>query len=105
MHLLYGARRQSNLYALDKIAALRQRWMAPFEFVPALSDEEPDSDWAGARGLITEQIAGVADLAAHEAYLCGPPAMIDFAEAQLLAAGISRSVISADRFLDRSNRT
>jgi len=31
--------------------------------------------------------------------------MIDFAEAQLLAAGISRSVISADRFLDRSNRT
>ncbi len=105
VHLLYGARRQSNLYALDKIAALRQRWMAPFEFVPALSDEEPDSDWAGARGLITEQIAGVADLAAHEAYLCGPPAMIDFAEAQLLAAGISRSVISADRFLDRSNRT
>lgn len=104
VHLLYGARRQANLYALPDITALRERWHASFEFVPALSDENPNSDWKGARGLITEQIALVSDLPAHEVYLCGPPAMIDIAEASLIAAGVERSAISADRFLDRSNR-
>jgi NAD(P)H-flavin reductase/ferredoxin len=104
VHLLYGARRRTNLYAVANIDALRERWQVPFVFVPALSDENPDSDWQGARGLITEQIAGVSDLPAHEAYLCGPPAMIDLAEAYLIASGVERSSISADRFLDRSNR-
>jgi NAD(P)H-flavin reductase/ferredoxin len=102
VHLLYGARRKSNLYAIGDIEALRERWNAPFTFVPALSDEDPNSDWAGARGLITEQIALVVDLLAHEAYLCGPPAMIDLAEAKLLDAGLDRKAIAADRFLDRS---
>ncbi|PKB13571.1 xylene monooxygenase electron transfer subunit [Novosphingobium kunmingense] len=103
VHLLYGARRQDNLYALDEIESLRKRWHAPFTFTPALSDEAAGSDWEGARGLITELIDGVADLPAHEAYLCGPPAMIDLAEAQLLAGGVDRAAISADRFLDRGS--
>jgi len=104
VHLLYGARQQANLYALDQIEALRNRWQAPFTFTPALSEEDLGSDWAGARGLITEQIAGITNLLAHEAYLCGPPAMIDQAEARLIAAGFERSAISADRFLDRGSR-
>ena len=104
VHLLYGARRQPNLYALDEIAALRERWAAPFTFVPALSDEPLDSDWTGARGIITEHLHALADLSAHEAYLCGPPGMIDLAEGQLLSAGMGSAAISADRFLDRSNR-
>lgn len=101
--LLYGARSQANLYCLDEIGELKAAWKAPFEFIPVLSDEAADSDWQGARGLVTQQIAAMPIAAPCEAYLCGPPAMVDLAEDELIKAGLARDAISADRFLDRSN--
>lgn len=101
--LLYGARSQAHLYCLDGIGELKAAWNGPFEFRPVLSEEAPDSAWDGARGLVTQQIAGLLDEALCEAYLCGPPAMVDLAEEELLKAGVSRDTISADRFLDRSS--
>jgi len=101
--LLYGARTRAHLYCLDEISALAADWNAPFEFIPVLSEETPDSSWQGARGLVTQQIVGIPDKAQCEAYLCGPPAMVDHAEAELLGAGVPRDAISADRFLDRSS--
>lgn len=101
--LLYGARTQQNLYCLDEIEALRAAWKAPFAFTAVLSEESPDSGWTGARGLVTAPLATIPALAGHEAYLCGPPAMIDAAEGLLLKAGIKQEAIAADRFLDRSN--
>jgi NAD(P)H-flavin reductase len=35
--LLFGAREQRDLYALDEISAISQDWSAPFEYVPVLS--------------------------------------------------------------------
>ncbi|RIJ16702.1 oxidoreductase [Henriciella mobilis] len=101
--LLYGARTKAHLYCLDEISALAADWNAPFEFIPVLSEESPNSPWEGARGLVTQQIAEIPDRAQCEAYLCGPPAMVDLAEEVLLKAGVSRHAISADRFLDRSS--
>ena len=101
--LLYGARSQAHLYCLDGIGELKAAWNGPFEFRPVLSEEAPDSAWDGARGLVTQQIAGLLDKALCEAYLCGPPAMVALAEEELLKAGVSRDTISADRFLDRSS--
>ncbi len=101
--LLYGARTRENLYCLDEIGALRAAWKAPFVFTAVLSEEAPDSEWTGARGLVTAPLATIPELAGHEAYLCGPPAMIDAAEALLLKAGVRQEAIAADRFLDRSN--
>jgi xylene monooxygenase electron transfer component len=100
--LLYGARSQLHLYCLEEIALLHAAWKADFEFRPVLSEEFPDSDWAGARGFVTDQIASIPALASHEAYLCGPPAMIDLAEKALLDGGLASDAIAADRFLDRS---
>ncbi|ODU68260.1 MAG: oxidoreductase [Novosphingobium sp. SCN 66-18] len=100
--LLYGARTRQHLYCLEEIEALRAAWKAPFEFVPVLSEEDVDSAWAGARGLVTEPIARLPDQARSEAYLCGPPAMIDAAEAQLMQHGVLPGLIAADRFLDKS---
>lgn len=104
VNLLYGARTKAHLYCLDEISALAADWNAPFEFIPVLSEESPDSPWEGARGLVTQQIAAIPDKAQCEAYLCGPPAMVDHAEEELLSAGVPRDAISADRFLDRSSR-
>lgn len=102
--LLYGARTRQHLYCLDEIEALRTAWNAPFEFVPVLSEEDAGSGWTGARGLVTEPIARLAGLASTEAYLCGPPAMIDAAEAQLVRHGLLPELIAADRFLDKSTK-
>ncbi len=95
--LLFGARTQADLYAIAEIEAIASRWRAPFTFVPVLSDEPPTSDWQGARGWVGQHINQCGD--AHcQAYLCGPPAMIDHSIEQLLRHGVARDAIFADRF-------
>lgn len=101
--LLFGARAQRDLYALDEIAAIRSVWTAGFEFWPVLSEEET----SGFRhGFVTEQIeAAMAKLGVGaQAYLCGPPPMIDAAIPILTAAGVPLGEIHYDKFTDASTR-
>lgn len=95
--LLFGAREQRDLYALEQLQQLAQGWRGQFRFVPVLSHEAEGSEWRGERGLVTEKIPALAEAGAH-AYLCGPPAMIDRAVETLLQQGIRREHIHADRF-------
>lgn len=95
--LLFGAREESDLYALDEISALAAQWRAPFNFVPVLSGATSDSSWQGARGLVTEFIPKFLEEGAH-AYLCGPPVMIDSAVSMLRSSAVSPHHIHADRF-------
>lgn len=95
--LLFGARSQKDLYALATIQKLATDWPVRFEFVPVLSDESDGSDWSGARGFVTTHMAEHMTPDCH-AYLCGPPPMIDSAQALLLAHGVVREHIHADRF-------
>ncbi len=101
--LVFGVRTRADLYALDEISLLTRSWISRFIFVPVLSAEPADSDWSGARGFVHEYLAslGVA-LAGHQAYLCGPPVMIDAALPVLRAAGIAAADIHYDAFTDRS---
>lgn len=96
--LLFGARSQRDVYALREIEQLRSRWPAPFDFSIALSGEPQDSDWLGSRGYITGLLP-LLFVNPVEAYLCGPPAMIDAAEQALVKAGVKHSHIFCDRFL------
>jgi len=99
IHFFYGARSQDELYCLDAMSA----WVAKhpnFTFTPVLSDEPVDSGWNGERGLVTDVVAAqLRDAFGLEAYLCGPPAMIDAAVAVLAEGGFSESDIHADRFV------
>jgi len=95
--LLFGAREERDLYALEEISAIAAQWRGPFRFLPVLSALPADAPWQGARGLVTEHLAQVLEPGAH-AYLCGPPAMIDAAVAQLVRHGVARAHIHADRF-------
>ncbi|WP_337057907.1 2Fe-2S iron-sulfur cluster binding domain-containing protein [Pseudomonas sp. USHLN015] len=95
--LLFGARQEHDLYALDEIASLAAQWPAPFRFVPVLSESTPDTRWSGARGLVTEHIPALLETGAH-AYLCGPPGMIDSATALLRELGLPPGALHADRF-------
>ena len=77
---LFGARAQRDLYCLDEMESLSARWhpQHSMRFLPILSDEPEDSDWAGLRGMVTEQIAlQELDWSKAQGYLCGPPGMID----------------------------
>ncbi len=106
---LFGARTQQDLYCLDVMEALANSWSGKhFEFVPVLSEEPPDSDWQGARGMVTDHLqkqyveTGAIDMQACEGYLCGPPPMIDAAIVVMNAAGLSNERICFDKFLDAS---
>lgn len=102
---LFGARSQADLYCLEEMHALTKGWLAHFQFEPVLNEEPEDSDWKGRRGFVTDHIAEMTGgrLTKHHAYMCGPPPMIDAAEATLTAAGISPHDIHFDKFLDSSH--
>jgi hypothetical protein len=96
--LLFGSRTRDDLFSLDEIAAIGNRWRGAFKFVPVLSAASDDTTWDGARGLVTEHVDVHAVTGAH-VYLCGPPAMIDSAEARARELGVLPENIFADRFV------
>ncbi len=95
--LLFGARKPHDLYAQDEIDALAKAWRAPFHFLPVLSEAGDDAGWPGAKGWVTDQIDGLLAPGAH-AYLCGPPPMIDAAQARLQRLGVQATDIHCDPF-------
>jgi propane monooxygenase reductase subunit len=93
----YGARTATDLFHLDELSALGER-IPGFTFVPALS-EASDGDWTGESGLITDVVERMEDdLAEVDAYLCGPPPMVDAAIAMLERLGVPESHIYFDKF-------
>jgi phenol hydroxylase P5 protein len=78
MTLIYGARNQQELYYRNLFEELAEKH-ANFTYVPAVSEEPKDSDWAGARGFVHEVAKAHFDnkFEGHKAYMCGPPPMID----------------------------
>lgn len=94
----YGARRRSDLFYLEEIAALGER-LEGFRFIPALSEAEPGDAWEGETGLVTEVMSrDQRNCEPFDAYLCGPPPMIDAGLGALAALGIEESHIYFDKF-------
>lgn len=103
---LYGARTQKDLYCLDEMHSIQDKsnGKGRFTFLPVLSHEPGESDWSGARGFVTDFIGRTPlETRSSEAYLCGPPPMIDAAIAQLKLLGVSDKRIFFDKFLDASH--
>jgi NAD(P)H-flavin reductase len=98
MRFFYGARNAAELYHHDMFASWA-RTQPDFAFVAVLSAEAGDAPWTGARGPVADALAAtVGDAFGAEAYLCGPPPMIDAAAALLVARGVDPADIHADRF-------
>jgi propane monooxygenase reductase subunit len=94
----YGARGPKDLFHLSELAELEQR-LENFRFVPALSDVGDDEEWDGERGLITDVVARCEDeLSEVDAYLCGPPPMVDAAIGLLVQNGVPESRVYFDKF-------
>ena len=87
----YGARTEADLFHLEQLAAL------PGTFVPALSDES--EGWSGETGLITDVVERLeGDISEVDAYVCGPPPMVEAAIALLEAKGVPEAHIYFDKF-------
>ncbi len=100
----FGARTEADLYCLDDMKLLASRWRGRFSFLPVLSEEPTESRWEGRRGLVTEvMVDELDDPTGTDAYLCGPPPMVDDGIARLTAAGLPEARLHADRFLDASH--
>lgn len=104
--VFFGARTQKDLYGLDRMKLLKEKWTDIFEFVPVLSHEPDDSDWTGHRGFVNTVITDVARnylTPLTDIYMCGPPPMIDASIDTLKSAGIDERKVHFDKFLDASH--
>ncbi len=94
----YGARTRKDLFYLDKMREISGR-LPGFRFVPALSEAGPEDEWDGETGLITDVVDRLeGDLTGVEAYLCGPPPMVDAAIELLQRKGVSEDDTFYDKF-------
>ena len=102
--LLMGARTQQDLYYQAEIEAIQSQWRGVFTYKAVLSHEEPESDWTGCRGAVTDYLDNyltTSSIKNGEGYLCGPPAMVDAAIKKMLSLGISKNKLYFDKFSDQ----
>ena len=107
VRFIFGARTQADLYCEDLIDQLAADWkkqgLGDFQYIPCLSQEPEDSSWQGRRGSCIDFILEEGAQLSGQAYLCGPPGMIDAAIEVFVNNGISNDAIYFDKFLDKSN--
>ncbi len=94
----YGGRTPKDIYFTEEYAKLSQE-MADFTHIPAISEPSDGDGWTGEKGLITQVMdRRLEDLSGAEAYMCGPPVMIEFATKLLCAKGMRQDRIYFDKF-------
>lgn len=98
--LVYGQRTREELYYHEAFEALAQQH-PNFHYVPCLSNEPPEGPWAGARGFVHEvaQQHFQSQFAGHQAYLCGPPPMIEACIGVLMRGRLFERDIYTERFV------
>jgi propane monooxygenase reductase subunit len=94
----YGARRKRDLCFEDELRELESR-LPSFRYVPALSEPDDSDGWDGEVGLITDVVRrGESSLVRTDAYVCGPPPMVEAALELLPALGVADKRIFYDKF-------
>ncbi|MDX6562685.1 MAG: hypothetical protein QOD65_2499 [Gaiellales bacterium] len=95
--LVYGSRRWDDITFREELSALNGR--LGIRVFNVLSDPHPG--WGGPQGRIDakvlERVLGVIPRPA-QAFVCGPPAMVDGAAIALAAVGFPRESVHAERF-------
>jgi propane monooxygenase reductase subunit len=94
----YGARRKRDLCFEDELRKL-ENTLPAFRYVPALSEPDENDDWDGEVGLITDVLRRAEqNLARTDAYVCGPPPMVEAALELLPVLGVADKRIFYDKF-------
>ncbi len=98
----FGARTKRDLFYVEWLEELDKKYER-FHFVAALSEPQPEDDWSGETGLITDVLAKYLTdpelkAAEKEGYLCGSPGMLDACMAVMRKFEMSEEKIYFDKF-------
>jgi len=96
IHLLYGVNRRSEVFGIERLEEYR-RALEDFRYEVAVAF--PDSDWTGSRGFVTDLLReDLLPPAGLDAYVCGPPPMIEAASSWLAGHGLPPEDIHCEKF-------
>lgn len=98
----FGARTKKDLFYLDELQQMEREYER-FHFIAALSEPQPEDDWQGETGLITDVLDkylknDIGAEASKEGYLCGSPGMLDACMAVMRSNGMTEDKIYFDKF-------
>jgi Na+-transporting NADH:ubiquinone oxidoreductase subunit F len=94
----FGARTKKDLFYTEELREIERKY-PNFKYIPALSEPIRHDKWEGDVGLITQVAEKYIDeKRENEAYLCGPPPMIDAAAKVLTRKGVLPENIYYDKF-------
>lgn len=98
--LLHGARRPHDLHFGDLFRDLEAQH-SNFHYIPVLSEPQSEDGWSGEAGFVHEAAVRVfgGKFAGHQAYLCGPPPMIDAGISALMQGRLFERDIFLEKFL------
>jgi len=98
MIFIFGAVSKKDLYHTEFFREI-ERQNSNFRYVPALSRPEPDDNWNGETGLVTEVLKRYVDSGkGKHAYLCGSPGMINACVNVLVGSEFDEAKIYYDKF-------
>jgi propane monooxygenase reductase component len=94
----YGARGRRDLCFEEELRQL-EKTLSSFRYVPALSEPADADGWEGEKGFITDVLRrSETNLAKTDAYVCGPPPMVEAALELLPTLGVAEKRIFYDKF-------
>ena len=100
--LLYGNRSSNSITFLEELAALKNRHLGRLQVYHFLTAEADDIELFNGRidaGRMESVLESLVDPAAIDAaFICGPGAMMDLAEAALHGAGVPAGRVLVERF-------
>ncbi|MFQ1064540.1 CDP-6-deoxy-delta-3,4-glucoseen reductase [Bordetella trematum] len=102
--LYWGGRRPQDLY----MNALAESWaqaLPSLTYIPVVSNALPEDAWSGRSGFVHEAVMqDIPDLAGHQVYACGAPAMVDAARRDFtLQCGLPEDEFYADAFTSEAD--
>ena len=102
IRLFWGLRLVEDLCLTDELDALAR---AHPNFTYAISLSQPEDDWAGLRGRLTESVPPLLEtLGGKRYYLSGNGAMAEEMERALSDMGVDRTAIHQERFFNARHR-
>lgn len=94
----FGARTHDDLFYTEEFKKLESRY-TNFKYIPVLSEPKAMDKWHGETGFVTQAVEKYIENSKDlEAYLCGPPPMIDAAIKVLTKKGLLETDIYYDKF-------
>ncbi len=102
--LIYGARNERELYYRELFEELDHEH-DNFHYIPVLSEEPLQSGWRGERGFVHEAARRIYDgrFSGIQAYLCGPPPMVDACVTTLMQGRLFERDIYTENFFNQSS--